>query len=233
MTDQASPFRGAGQRRQQLPEEVAGYVRELIMTGQVKPGEFLRMEPIAEAVGVSNTPSGRGCSRSAAKGSSSWSPPGFIVAQISEQDVRDLFWTQAQLAAELAARAAKKLTPEHLDRIAAINEEFERAAEAGDHERVTALGHQFHREINRAADSRRLSLLLASVVKHLPNRFYASIEGHVDTTRNDHAELIEALRARNARKARSISERHILDGAEGVLRTLAERGLWAATESAS
>jgi DNA-binding transcriptional MocR family regulator len=43
-------------RRQQLPEEVAGYVRELIITGAVRPGEFLRMERIAEAVGVSNTP---------------------------------------------------------------------------------------------------------------------------------------------------------------------------------
>jgi len=43
-------------RRQQLPEEVASYVRELIISGQVKPGEFLRIEPISEALGVSNTP---------------------------------------------------------------------------------------------------------------------------------------------------------------------------------
>jgi DNA-binding FadR family transcriptional regulator len=31
-------------RRQQLPEEVADYVRELIITGAVRPGESLRME---------------------------------------------------------------------------------------------------------------------------------------------------------------------------------------------
>ena len=100
------------------------------MSGQVKPGEFLRMEPIAEA----------------------------------------------------------------------INAEFERAVKAGDQDGATDIGHRFHREINLAADSRRLALLLRSVVRHLPNRFYASIEGHLDATRNDHAELIEALRARNARK---------------------------------
>jgi DNA-binding GntR family transcriptional regulator len=35
-------------RRQQLPEEVASYVRELINSGAVQPGEFLRMERIAE-----------------------------------------------------------------------------------------------------------------------------------------------------------------------------------------
>ncbi len=42
--------------RRQLPEEVASYVRELILSGQVKTGQFLRLEPIAEALGVSNTP---------------------------------------------------------------------------------------------------------------------------------------------------------------------------------
>src|SRR2546425_280209 len=47
---------GAASQRQQLTEEVAAYVRELIMSGAVRPGEFLRMERIAEAVGVSNTP---------------------------------------------------------------------------------------------------------------------------------------------------------------------------------
>jgi DNA-binding GntR family transcriptional regulator len=43
-------------RRKQLPEEVAAYVREQIMAGKLVPGQFLRMEPIAEAVGVSITP---------------------------------------------------------------------------------------------------------------------------------------------------------------------------------
>ena len=45
-----------GPRRQQLPEEVAAYVRELIISGDAVPGEFLRMDRVADAVGVSNTP---------------------------------------------------------------------------------------------------------------------------------------------------------------------------------
>ena len=36
--------------RSQLSEEVASYVRELILSGRVKPGEFIRLEPIAEAL---------------------------------------------------------------------------------------------------------------------------------------------------------------------------------------
>ena len=42
--------RKSAPKRQQLPEEVASYVRELIVSGTVGQGEFLRMERIAEAV---------------------------------------------------------------------------------------------------------------------------------------------------------------------------------------
>ncbi|GAA1025016.1 MULTISPECIES: GntR family transcriptional regulator [Amycolatopsis] len=226
MADELARLRG-GDRRQQLPEEVATYVRELIMSGDVKPGEFLRTEPIAEAVGVSNTPVREGLLSLRSEGFVELVPRrGFVVAPVSRQDVRDLFWAQAQFSAELAARAAKKITPEQVARLEAINEDFEKAAGAGDQEAITRLGHEFHRQLNLAADSHRLTLLLSSVVKHLPNRFYATIEGHVEHTLADHAELLQALRGRHARKARTIAERHILDGADNVVRMLEERGLW-------
>jgi DNA-binding GntR family transcriptional regulator len=220
-------------RREQLPEEVATYVRELIMSGHVRPGAFLRMEPIAEAVGVSNTPVREGLLTLRSEGLVEMVPrKGFVVAPVSQQDVCDVFWVQATFAAELAGRAAKKITPGQIATLEAINERFEKAVAAGDSDGVANLGHYFHREINLAADSRRLTLLLSSVVKHLPNRFYASIEGQVAATRNDHPELIQALRDRDECKAGSIAERHILEGAARVSKMLKERGLGAVQESA-
>jgi DNA-binding GntR family transcriptional regulator len=73
-----------GPRRTQLPEEVASYVRELIISGAVSPGEYLRMEPIAEAVGVSNTPVREGLLALAGEGFVRLVPRrGFVVAQFS------------------------------------------------------------------------------------------------------------------------------------------------------
>jgi DNA-binding GntR family transcriptional regulator len=192
------------------------------------------MEPIAEAVGVSNTPVREGLLSLSSEGFVELVPRrGFVVSPVSRQDVRDLFWTQAQLAAELAARAAKKITPMGIEKLEEIEVEVQRAVEAGDQDGVAHFGHRFHREINLAADSRRLSLLLAAVVKHLPNRFYASIEGRVASISDDHPDLIAALRTHNARKARSVTEKHILEGADGVIKMLEERGLWTEHESAS
>src|SRR3984885_14369894 len=125
MADEAVEIRDRVSRRQQLPEEVASYVRELIISGTVKPGEFLRMERIAEQGGVSNTPVREGLLTLKSEGFVQLVPRrGFVVAPFTQQDVRDLFWAQAQLAKELAARAAKKITPEHVARLEANLEEF-------------------------------------------------------------------------------------------------------------
>jgi len=218
-------------QRQQLPEEVASYVRELIVSGEVRPGEFLRLEPIAEAVGVSNTPVREGLLGLRSEGFVQLVPRrGFVVAPFARQDVRDLFWAQAQLSGELAARAAKHITPAQLGILAEITAQFEHASAAGDQDLIATLGHRFHREINLAARSDRLALLLGSVAKQLPNRFYASIEGQVASTRNEHPALLEALRDGNARAARTIMANHVLASADHLIAGLEQRGLWASDQ---
>jgi DNA-binding GntR family transcriptional regulator len=217
----------AGSRRTQLPEEVASYVRELIISGAVRPGEYLRMEPIAEAVGVSSTPVREGLLMLSSEGYVRLVPRrGFVVAAFTQQDIRDLFWAQAQLAGELAARAAKVITPEQIARLDQNLAQYDEAIAAGDKHRIADLGHLFHREINLAADSHRLALLLDSVVKHLPNRFYVEIEGHLESTHKEHPLLVDSLRKRHARKARSIMEAHIVDGADRLIESLQRQGLW-------
>ncbi|MFA3878597.1 GntR family transcriptional regulator [Streptomyces sp. MMCC 100] len=214
-------------KRQQLSEEVASYVRELIISGEVRPGDFLRMEPIAEAVGVSNTPVREGLLTLSSEGFIELVPRrGFVVTAFSPQDVRDLFWVQAQLGGELAARAAKSITAEQLDGLETIVKQQEEAIEADDEEGMVEYGHAFHRQINLAADSHRLALLLRSVVKHLPNRFYISIEGRASATREEHPLILEALRRRSSRMARSLMEQHMLESADHLIETLEARGLW-------
>jgi DNA-binding GntR family transcriptional regulator len=234
MTYKVVPLRDRFSKRRQLPEEVASYVRGLIISGAVRPGDFLRMEPIAEAVGVSNTPVREGLLALRNEGFVQLVPRrGFVVAPFTQEDVRDLFWAQAQLASELAARAAKNVTPKQIARLEAIAGQYEKAAADGDQERIADLGHHFRREINLAADSPRLALLLGSMVKHLPNRFYAAIEDQVASTRFMHPLLVDALRKRNARKARSLMEEHILQSADYLIEALEQRGLWGNHDSAS
>lgn len=218
-------------RRQQLPEEVATYVRELIISGEVKQGEFLRMEPIAEAVGVSNTPVREGLLLLRSDGFVQLVPRrGFVVAPFTEQDIRDLFWAQAMLGGELAARAAARITPEVLNRLEDMNREYDANLKSGDTDYLADLGHQFHREINLAAESHRLARLQGSVVKNLPNRFYAAIEGQLVDSNEGHPQILEALKARDPERARAIMADHLTHAADGLIESLRERGMWSDRE---
>lgn len=213
--------------RPRLPEEVEAYVRELIVSGSVRPGEFLRMERIAEAVGVSNTPVRQGLLALHSEGFVRLIPRrGFVVSPFTRQDVRDLFWAQAELAGELAARAAATFSDEQLDELQAVHALHLRALAADDHQQVTELGHEFHRIINRAARAQRLALLLRSVVKRLPDGFYATIEGQVAATGHKHEALVAALRNRDPDRAAALMREHVLDGADHLVAALEVRGLW-------
>ncbi|NEW26646.1 GntR family transcriptional regulator [Nocardia cyriacigeorgica] len=227
--------RRANSQRQQLSEDVASYVRELIISGRVRTGEFLRTEPIAEAVGVSNTPVREGLLLLSGEGFVELVPRrGFMVSAFSRQDVRDLFWAQATLAGELAGRAAKTITPAQLSHLSDIVEAHEKAiADGDDSERIVTLGHEFHRTINLAADSRRLAMLLGSIVKQLPNRFYGNIEGHANETLHFHPAILEALRKRRAKAASTLMRDHIMSGADELIAMLEKQGMWAGEEKAS
>jgi DNA-binding GntR family transcriptional regulator len=224
--------RKSAPKRQQLPEEVASYVRELIVSGTVGQGEFLRMERIAEAVGVSNTPVREGLLLLSSEGFVKQVPRrGFVVATFSPQDIQDLFWAQAVIGGELAARAAEKISAERLARLDAINETYAEAASEGDDEALIDLGHLFHREINLAADSPRLALIQGTVVKQLPNRFYAAIEGQILDSREEHPLMVEALRSHDGARARELTVHHISGAADRLIDMLRHRGLWSdATE---
>ncbi len=216
-----------GRRQQSWPDEVASYVRELIISGAVRPGDLLQPDSVAEALGVSSTPVREGLLALTREGFISQVPRrGFVVAPFTQEDIRDLFWAQGWMAGELAARAAKKITPEQLTRAEQIIEAYEAASAADDKEAIADLGHAFHREINLAADSIRLASLLGSVVKALPQRFYATIEGGVDATLDEHPLILAALRKKDAKTARNLMEEHISRIADRLIKSLEDRGLW-------
>jgi DNA-binding GntR family transcriptional regulator len=225
LTDRTHPMRATG--RTQLPEEVAGYLREQIMAGNLPPGQFIRLEPIAEAVGVSITPVREALVALSREGFVTAMPRrGFVVAHFTRQDVRDLFWTQSRLAGELAARAARQITREELGYLEEVMNQYNGAMTRGDTDEIGRLGHQFHRAINVAARSDRLARLLASVVKHLPNHYYASLEARISTAPREHQEILEALSRRQVKRVRALTEAHIEERADFVIESLEKRGLW-------
>jgi DNA-binding GntR family transcriptional regulator len=216
-------------RRAHLSDEVASYIRDLIMSGEVRQGDFLRLERIAEEVGVSATPVREALLSLRGEGFVSLEAHrGFVVAPLSRQDVVDLFRVQADAAAELTGRAAQRMPPEVVDRLAELQEQLEEAARRGAAEEMEELNFRFHRLVYRAADSAKLTWVLGSVARYAPRRFYASIHGWQGASVAEHGAIIDALRHRDADKARDTMRSHVDHAGELLVAHLESRGFWAA-----
>jgi DNA-binding GntR family transcriptional regulator len=210
----------------QLSERVATQLREQIVSGQLKQGQFLRIDAIAKSLGVSMTPVREGLLMLQSESFVRLIPRrGFVVNSFNKQDLMDLFWAQATIGAELAARAAVRMAAEEISRLDRMHAEYEEAIKCED-PRVARMGHQFHRSVNLAADSPRLALLLGSLTKQLPNRFYASIEGQLKGAVEYHPLILNAIKLRDAESARSLMFRHIVAGGEHLVTMLERQGVW-------
>ena len=221
----AAEFRS--RRRPQLSDEVSSYVRDLIMSGEVRQGEFLRLEHIADELGVSVTPVREAMLSLRGEGFVNLEARrGFTVAPLSRQDVEDLFRVQADVAGELTARAAAHCSAEIVDRLADLQERLEKAAKREAADEVEELNFAFHRTINLTADSAKLAWILGTVVRYAPRRFFASIHGWQDASVGEHRTIIEALRTGDAEKARTTMHQHITHAGELLVTHLAGRGMW-------
>jgi DNA-binding GntR family transcriptional regulator len=215
----------------QLSERVANYLREAIMVGELPAGHYVRTEHLATRLGVSATPVREALMILQSEGAVRWEPRrGFRVVPLSRRDVLDLFGLQAYVAGELAARAARAMSPAQVAELREAQASLRASAAGGDLERVGRLNHQIHRSINRAAGSPRLAAMLNLFVHYVPRTYYAEVDGWTAATTDDHDAVLAALRAGDAAAARTAMRTHIEHIGRLLADHLARAGTLATTD---
>ncbi|MGU3497650.1 GntR family transcriptional regulator [Mycobacterium sp. C31M] len=195
---------------QRLSDIAAHHVRELIISGQLAGGEFIRPEMVAEDLGISATPAREGLLQLQSEGFLTVEPRrGFAVSALSSEDVGDIYDAQALLGGELAARAATVCGPETIASLEGIQDQLEKAAAQHDYDSVERLNHQFHSTIYRTAGARRIQWLLKRTLAFAPRKFFAAVEGWPEASAHDHRQIIESLRTGDAEQSRAAMATHI------------------------
>ena len=69
-------------------------------------------------------------------------------------------------------------------------------------------------------------MMLGSMVRQLPHRFYGMIEGQVQDTIMYHTKIIEALHRRDASEAQRWMSDHIVASGEHLIKHLDSEGIW-------
>jgi DNA-binding GntR family transcriptional regulator len=220
-----------------LGDDIAGSLRTAILSGHFGPGERLREEAIARSMGVSRGPVREALVQLTREGLvATRRNRGAFVAQLSRQDLDEVYTLRVVLE-RLAVQRTVALGD---DQALAIMQEIidamaSRAAERITEQEAAELDIEFHEQIFRASNHRRLYecwtnlrpqihiLLLNRNVAHADFRDHAVIS---------HQEVLDAMRQRDEGPAVRLIEVHLRGSYERVVASY-ERRLGMSSESGS
>ena len=214
-------------QRPQLSEEVADHVRTLIMSGELRPGDFIRLDETAATLGVSVTPVREALLTLRGEGLVDLVPRrGYLVSPMSRQDVQDIFWLQAELSKRIVDRAIAGFDAEALERHARLVDDFESAASSDDANGVVRAQYAIHRSINRASRSDKLARFLSNAARYMPYRLYAEDRQWRDAALAENRRMLEALRAGDTATAHEVIDSEFDRGARLLVDHLERAGVW-------
>ena len=214
-------------RREQMSDEVAGYLRAAIMSGTLLPGTFIRLDETAAALSVSITPVREALRTLRGEGMVVLEPHrGHVVAPMSRRDISDIFWLQKTIAVELAAAATERITDDEITELERLNDELAITIETGEADAIAAAEFRFHRSLNHTTGRIKLAWFLLHVARYMPPLIYASDPQWGAEAVSNHRELIAALRRRDVNEVVRLTSWQFDDGARRLTERLEETGIW-------
>lgn len=204
-----SEFGGGGYS---LRSKIYHKLKNDILNGEYKPGESLIEMKVAKDLGVSRTPVREAIRQLELEGLVSSIPnKGVVIEGITERDVNDIYAIR-KLIEGLAARwAAEKITNDEIEQLKDILDLMEFFTLKDEPDKVSELDTKFHDTIFKACNSRPLKSVLTHLHHFIQKARLVSIKasGRADKALDEHREIFEALKNRDADAAEQAIIRHI------------------------
>jgi len=197
------------QRPVPLRQSVYDALIDLIVSGELPPGQHMVETDLARLLGVSRQPIREALHRMEAEGWVDLRPSqGAFVHVPTDSEVDELLDVRALLEAETARLAAGAASPVQVARLREICAEGEAAAGQGDFARAVAANDAFHAEVAAVAGNAVLAELADIVGRRVQwyYRMVASERGRGSWA--EHADLIDAIEAADPDRAQLLARRH-------------------------
>lgn len=205
-----------------LRERVVEAIREAIVKGQLKPGERLTEEEMAERYQISRTPVREAFRELAAEGFIDIYPHrGAVVSSWDEKDVEDFYELKALLESYAARKAVDRLTEKDLQRMEKLNEQLERMAGKEDSAAVLRAHNEFHSIFVNACGNEKIVQINEQLVRQYRRyRIAISLTDDGRELFKTHTKIIEAFRNKNADEVGRLVWENAMEGARLLIREL-------------
>lgn len=205
--------------------KILDQIRNDILTCGLKPGEELREAELAEHYSVSKSPIRDALQRLEFEGLIETAPrKGHRVTPISISDARDLLEMRETLEVAAARKIVEEASVPDLEALDRFRE-----ADTGSVDAFAAYNREFHTAISALAGNRRLTDEMNRLLDAYHRLCIVSLSrlrdvaGDMREPLADHCDLIDALQARDARKAARVTQRHVRRSSGQIMKGLESR----------
>ena len=203
--------------RRALYEDVAERLRAQIFDRQLEPGAWIDEQKLSAAYGISRTPLREALKVLATEGLVTMKPRrGAYVAEMSRDDVAQVYRLLALLEAVAVADEARHASDEQLAHLQAMHDQLERQVRQRD--AFFATNERFHMALLDIAGNRWRTQIVTDLRKVMKlNRHHSLFkQGRLADSLGEHRLLMEALRRRNATRATALMREHFASGLEAA-----------------
>lgn len=190
---------------------VTNFLRDLIVSGDIPPGERISERTLTDRLGISRTPLREAFKILEGEGLVSIRPnAGATVVRLSAADVEDALEILIGLESIGATRAAERATPEMIEEIAMLDARMGEAFARRELMEYFHLNQQIHQKIIDAAQNEALSRVYAGESARIRRFRFAGNRDHARWAQavGEHAQILEALRRRQGPLLRELLRAH-------------------------
>jgi DNA-binding GntR family transcriptional regulator len=201
-------------------------IREAIIKGELKPGERLLEENLAEKMGVSRTPVREAIRKLELEGLVKMIPrKGAHVADLSIKDIMDVLELRATLDGLASSLAATRITQDELNELKTVLNQFIAVSgKPNNLNNIIKKDVEFHDIIYRASRNEKL-IQLSNNLREQIQRFRVIYLKEYSTAENlirEHEDIYKALAMGETDLARNTAEIHIKAQEEAILKAIKE-----------
>lgn len=215
-------------QRRPLSTEATRLLKDMIVGGDLEPGERLYEVDLAQRLGTSRTPVREAMVRLEHEGILQKRPQGgYKVRPISAKEVAEAVGLRAVLESYAVELAVANMQPKLLAKLEKNVEMFAAALARGDSRRLVELNTRFHTMLYDAADSEMLSEFIGrlSDLLHRFRRALLGDAGAADHSLADHQELLAALKKGDPAEAAEICRIHVERGGRWMMERIEKQEL--------
>ncbi|GGO57094.1 DNA-binding transcriptional regulator, GntR family [Roseovarius pacificus] len=206
--------------RGRLPahEVIYRQLRDLVLYGDLAPGQAVTIQGLTERLGAGMTPVREAIRRLIAEGALEFQGNRRVsVPLLNADNISELILARQWLDPHLSLRATERATPDDLEELTALDEALDRSISAGDLRGYLELNYRFHKRLYELAEAP----ILADLADGLWLRFGPSLRvvcGRLGTQNlpDKHKDLLEAMRAKDAEGAARAIREDVIQGMEQV-----------------